>query len=34
MTDSKKLDLILEKVTGLENDVTELKEGVTVLKKM
>ncbi len=32
MRDSEKLDLVLEKVTGLETDVTELKVDVAELK--
>ncbi|MDE6974698.1 MAG: hypothetical protein K2P38_16675 [Lachnospiraceae bacterium] len=32
MTDSKKLDLLLEKVTGIEKDVSELKKDMVEVK--
>lgn len=33
MTDSKKLDLILQKIVGVETDISSLKEDVTGLKE-
>ena len=33
MTDSEKMDLILQEITGMKKDVTDLKEGLAEMKK-